>query len=74
MVNSINPDAKPREVIGELDIEDANLDNLQKFLLEFGHGYGRQQRQCSVGPRDYFRQARDYHSVQPIRLVTENYL
>jgi len=38
---------RPREVMGESDLEDALLDRLQDFLLELGHGFcfeGRQRR------------------------------
>lgn len=39
---------KPKEVMGESDLEDALLDKLQDFLLELGHGFCFEARQKRI--------------------------
>jgi len=39
---------KPKEVMGESDLEDALLDKLQEFLLELGHGFCLEDRQKRI--------------------------
>ncbi len=39
---------KAKEAMGETDLEDALLDNLQEFLLELGHGFCFEARQKSI--------------------------
>lgn len=39
---------KPKEVMGESDLEDALLDKLQEFLLELGHGFCFEDRQKRI--------------------------
>ena len=39
---------KPREVMGESNLEDALLDKLQDFLLELGHGFCFEARQKRI--------------------------
>ena len=39
---------KPKEVVGESDLEDGLLDKLQDFLLELGHGFCFEDRQKRI--------------------------
>ncbi len=39
---------KPKEVMGESDLEDALLDKLQEFMLELGHGFCFESRQKRI--------------------------
>lgn len=39
---------KPKEVMGESDLEDGLLDKLQDFLLELGHGFCFESRQKRI--------------------------
>jgi predicted nuclease of restriction endonuclease-like (RecB) superfamily len=39
---------KPKEVMGESDLEDALLDKLQEFMLELGHGFCFEDRQKRI--------------------------
>jgi predicted nuclease of restriction endonuclease-like (RecB) superfamily len=39
---------KPKEVMGESDLEDGLLDKLQEFLLELGHGFCFEDRQKRI--------------------------
>ena len=39
---------KPKEVMGESDLEDGLLDKLQEFLLELGHGFCFENRQKRI--------------------------
>jgi predicted nuclease of restriction endonuclease-like (RecB) superfamily len=64
---------KPREVMGESDLEDALLDKLQDFLLELGHGFCLEARQkrILIGDTHGFVDLVFYHRVLKCHVLVE---
>jgi len=64
---------KSQEIMNESRIEEAILDNLQKFLLELGHGFcfeSRQQR-LLIGGEHFFVDLVFYHRILKCHVLVE---
>lgn len=64
---------KPREIMGESDLEDALLDKLQDFLLELGHGFcfEARQKRLLIGDSHGFVDLVFYHRVLKCHILVE---
>lgn len=64
---------KPKEVMYESDVEDALLDNLQRFLLELGHGFcfEARQKRILIGDEHYFVDLVFYHRILKCHVLVE---
>ena len=64
---------KPREVMGESDLEDALLDKLQDFLLELGYGFcfEARQKRILIGHTHGFVDLVFYHRVLKCHVLVE---
>ncbi|MBI1821761.1 MAG: DUF1016 family protein [Nitrospirae bacterium] len=64
---------KPREVMGESELEDAILDKLQEFLLEMGHGFcfEARQKRILIGRTHGFVDLVFYHRVLKCHVLVE---
>ncbi len=64
---------KPREVMGESDLEDALLDKLQEFLLELGHGFcfEARQKRIPIGRKHFFVDLVFYHRILKCHVLIE---
>jgi len=64
---------KPREVMGESEIEDAILDNLQEFLLELGHGFcfETRQKRLLIGGQHFFVDLVFYNRILKCHVLVE---
>jgi predicted nuclease of restriction endonuclease-like (RecB) superfamily len=64
---------KPKEVMGESDVEDALLDKLQEFLLELGHGFcfEARQKKILIGGDHFFVDLVFYHRILKCHVLIE---
>ena len=64
---------KPKEVMGESDVEDALLDKLQDFLLELGHGFcfEARQKRILIGGQHFFVDLVFYHRILKCHVLIE---
>lgn len=64
---------RPREVMGESDLEDALLDKLQDFLLELGHGFcfEARQKRILIGDTHGFVDLVFYHRILKCHVLVE---
>ena len=64
---------RPREVMGESDLEDALLDKLQDFLLELGHGFcfEARQKRILIGESHGFVDLVFYHRILKCHVLVE---
>lgn len=64
---------KPKEVMGESDLEDALLDKLQDFLLELGYGFcfEARQKRILIGDTHGFIDLVFYHRVLKCHVLVE---
>ena len=64
---------KPAEVMGESELEDQLLDNLQAFLLELGHGFcfEARQKRILIGDTYYFVDLVFYHRILKCHVLIE---
>ena len=64
---------KPREVMGESDLENALLDKLQDFLLELGHGFcfEARQKRILIGDTHGFVDLVFYHRILKCHVLVE---
>jgi len=64
---------KPKEVMGESDIEDALLDKLQEFLLELGYGFcfEARQKRILIGSKHFFVDLVFYHRILKCHVLIE---
>lgn len=64
---------RPRDVMGESDLEDALLDRLQEFLLEMGHGFCFEARQKRIlmGDEHFFVDLVFYHRILKCHVLVE---
>lgn len=64
---------KPKEVMGESDLEDALLGKLQDFLLELGHGFcfEARQKRILIGGEHFFVDIVFYHRVLKCHVLIE---
>ncbi len=64
---------KPREVMGESDLEDALIDKLQEFLLEMGHGFcfEARQKRILIGDEYFFVDLVFYHRILKCHVLLE---
>ena len=64
---------RPKEVMGESDVEDALLDRLQEFLLELGHGFcfEARQKRILIGDSHGFVDLVFYHRVLKCHVLIE---
>ncbi|MHB2027152.1 MAG: PDDEXK nuclease domain-containing protein [Elusimicrobiota bacterium] len=64
---------KPKEVMGESDVEDALLDKLQDFLLELGHGFcfEARQKRILIGGQHCFVDLVFYHRILKCHVLIE---
>jgi predicted nuclease of restriction endonuclease-like (RecB) superfamily len=64
---------KPKEVMGESDIEDALLDKLQGFLLELGYGFcfEARQKRILIGSKHFFVDLVFYHRILKCHALVE---
>jgi predicted nuclease of restriction endonuclease-like (RecB) superfamily len=64
---------KPREVMGESDLEDALLDKVQDFLLELGRGFcfEARQKRIRIGGDFFFVDLVFYHRILKCHVLIE---
>jgi len=64
---------KPKEVLGESELEDSLLDRLQEFLLELGHGFcfEARQRRILIGGEFFFADLVFYHRILKCHILIE---
>jgi len=64
---------KPKEVIGESDLEDELLDKLQDFLLELGHGFcfEARQKRILIGDAHNFIDLVFYHRILKCHVLVD---
>jgi len=64
---------KPREVMGESDLEDALLNKLHDFLLELGHGFcfEARQKRILIGDTHGFVDMVFYHRILKCHVLVE---
>lgn len=64
---------RSQEVMGESDLEDALLDQLQEFLLEMGHGFcfEARQKRILIGGEHFFVDLVFYHRVLKCHVLVE---
>jgi len=64
---------KPKEVMGESDLEDSLLDKLQDFLLELGRGFcfEARQKRILIGGKYYFVDLVFYHRILRCHVLIE---
>ena len=64
---------KPREVMGESDLEDALLDKVQDFLLELGRGFcfEARQKRILIGGDFFFVDLVFYHRILKCHVLIE---
>ena len=64
---------KPREVMGESELEDALLDKLQEFLMELGHGFcfEARQKRVLIGDTHCFIDLVFYHRILKCHILVE---
>jgi len=64
---------KPKEVMGESDLEDSLLDKLQDFLLELGHGFcfEARQKRILIGETYNFVDLVFYHRILKCHVLIE---
>ncbi len=64
---------KPREVMGESELEDALLDKLQEFLMELGHGFcfEARQKRVLIGDTHCFIDLVFYHRILKCHVLVE---
>jgi predicted nuclease of restriction endonuclease-like (RecB) superfamily len=64
---------KPKEVMGESDVEDALLQRLQDFLLELGHGFcfEARQKRILIGNTHGFVDLVFYHRILKCHVLIE---
>lgn len=64
---------KPKEVVGESDVENALLDKLEDFLLELGHGFcfEARQKRILIGGEHFFVDLVFYHRVLKCHVLVE---
>jgi predicted nuclease of restriction endonuclease-like (RecB) superfamily len=64
---------KPAQVMGESDLEEAILNNLQEFLLELGHGFcfEARQKRVLIGGEHFFVDLVFYHRILKCHVLVE---
>lgn len=64
---------RPREAMGETDLEGALLDRLQDFLLEMGHGFclEAKQKRILIGDEYFFVDMVFYHRILKCHVLVE---
>ena len=64
---------KPKEVMGESDLENALLDRLQEFLLEMGYGFcfEARKKRILIGERHFFVDLVFYHRILKCHVLIE---
>jgi predicted nuclease of restriction endonuclease-like (RecB) superfamily len=64
---------RPREVMGETDLEDALLDKVQEFLLELGRGFcfEARQKRIRIGGDFFFVDLVFYHRILKCHVLIE---
>ena len=64
---------KPKEVMGESDLENALLDKLENFLLELGHGFcfEARQKRILIDGEHYFVDLVFYHRILKCHVLIE---
>lgn len=64
---------KSKEVMGELDLENALLDKLENFLLELGHGFcfEARQKRILIGGEHFFVDLVFYHRILKCHVLIE---
>lgn len=64
---------RPKEVMGESDLEDTLLDKLEAFLLELGHGFcfEARQKRITIGGEHFFVDLVFYHRILKCHVLVE---
>ena len=64
---------KPREVMSESHLEKELINNLEEFLLEFGHGFcfEAKQKRILIGKKHYFIDLVFYHRILKCHVLVE---
>lgn len=64
---------KAKEILGESQLEDKLLDNLQEFLLELGHGFcfEARQKRILIGDTQFYVDLVFYHRILKCNILVE---